>query len=302
MELRHLRYFVAVAEELHFGRAAQRLHIAQQPLSRQIRDLETELAVQLFYRTKRTVRLTEVGQVFLIEARKTLEQAERAILFAQQASHGEIGQFAVGFTGPALNSVLPKIIRLFKERHPQVKLTLERLQTPEQVDALMHNQIQVGLLHPPIENSTLTLETIHCEGLVAVLPDTHPLAQDISNPLSVQELVNESFILYPRAVGPVLYDRIINLCQQAGFSPKIVQEVVPQQTILGLVSAEVGISLLHASAKAVTPAGVVIRELLEPTPELELAVAWHPETTNPVLPAFLAIVREVVKGVNHKAE
>lgn len=293
MELRHLRYFVAVAEELHFGRAAQRLHIAQQPLSRQIRDLEAELAVQLFHRTKRTVRLTEVGQAFLTEARKTLRQAEQAVLIAQQVNRGEIGQFAVGFTGPALNSVLPKIIRLFKEQHPQVKLALERLQTPEQVDALMHSQIQVGLLHPPIENDTLILETIQREGLVVVLPDTHPLAQNTPDPISVRELVNESFILYPRQVGPVLYDHIINLCQQAGFSPKVVQEVVPQQTILGLVSAEIGVSLLHASAQAITPAGVVIRELVEPTPELELAIAWHPETTNPVLPAFLAIARKV---------
>lgn len=293
MELRHLRYFIAVAEELHFGRAAQRLHIAQQPLSRQIRDLEAELAVQLFYRTKRTVRLTEVGQAFLIEARRTLQQAERAILIAKQASRAEIGQFAVGFTGPALNSVLPRMIRLFKEQYPQVKLALERLQTPEQVDALMDSRIQVGLLHPPIENDMLILETLHREGLVVALPDTHPLAQGTPRPISVRELANESFILYPRAVGPVLYDRIINLCQQAGFSPRVVQEVVPQQTILGLVSAEIGISLLHASAKAVTPVGVVTRALVEPTPELELAIAWHPETTNPVLPAFLAIVRAV---------
>lgn len=293
MELRHLRYFVAVAEELHFGRAAQRLHIAQQPLSRQIRDLETELQVQLFHRTKRTVRLTEVGQVFLIETKKILQQVEQAICTAQQTSQGEIGQFAIGFTGPALNSVLPRIVRLFKERHPQVKLALERLQTPEQVEALMSGQIQAGLLHPPIEDNTLILKTIHQEGLVAVLPDIHRLAQDVSRPVSIRELADESFIFYPRHIGPVLYDRMINLCQQAGFSPKIVQEVAPQQTILGLVSAAVGISLLHASAQVVAPTGVVIRELLEPTPVLELAIAWHPETTNPVLSAFLAIVQEV---------
>ncbi|PSN12878.1 LysR family transcriptional regulator [filamentous cyanobacterium CCT1] len=299
MELRHLRYFVAVAEELHFGQAAQRLHMAQQPLSRQIRALETELQVQLFHRTKRTVRLTEVGQVFLIEARKILHQVEQAIRTAQQTSQGDIGQFAIGFTGPALNSVLPKIIRRFKERYPQVKLELERLQTPEQVEALMSGQIQIGLLHPPIDNNALVLETIHREGLVAVLPDSHRLAQTASQPISIRELADDSFILYPRHIGPVLYDRIINLCQRAGFSPKIVQEVSPQQTILGLVSAAVGVSLLHASAQVVAPAGVVIRDLLEPTPVLELAIAWHPETTNPVLSTFLAIVREVVSEQSH---
>jgi len=165
MELRHLRYFVAVAEELHFGRAAQRLHMAQQPLSRQIRDLEAELGVQLFYRTKRTVRLTEVGQVFLNETRKTLQQAEQAVLLTQRIGRGEVGQLAVGFTGPALNSVLPKAARQFKERYPKVNLALERLQTNEQVQALISGQIHVGLLHPPIDNGALILATIYREGL-----------------------------------------------------------------------------------------------------------------------------------------
>ena len=293
MELRHLRYFVAVAEELHFGRAAQRLQMTQQPLSRQIRDLETNIGVQLFQRTKRTVRLTEAGQVFLTEVRKTLQQAEQAVLLAQRTSRGEIGQFTICFTGPALNSFLPKIVRLFKERHPKVELSLERLQTNEQVEALATGQIHAGLLHLPIAEDTLRLHTIDRESLVVVLSDTHPLADDDDKPLSIKALSSESFILYPRQVGSVLYDQIISLCQQAGFSPKIVQEVIPQQTILGLVAADIGISLLHASAQAIAPAGVVTRQLLEPTPQLELAVAWHPQTTNPVLPAFLAIVQEL---------
>jgi DNA-binding transcriptional LysR family regulator len=135
------------------------------------------------------------------------------------------------------------------------------------------------------------LEVIHREGLVAVLPDSHRLAQ--SESISIGDLAHESFIFYPRHVGPVLYDRILGLCQQARFSPRIVQEVVPQQTILGLVAAEIGVSLLHASAESVAPSGVVLRRLTEPTPELELAVAWSSETTNPVLPAFLAIVRDI---------
>lgn len=293
MELRHLRYFVAVAEELHFGRAAQRLLIAQQPLSRQIRDLETEIGVELFHRTKRTIRLTEAGQVFLTEARKTLQQAEQAILLAQQTGRGEIGKFAIGFTGPALNTVLPKVVRQFKEKHPQIELTLERLQTNEQVEALRSQQIQVGLLHPPIDDDSLRLEVIHREGLVAVLPDSHCLVQ--SERISISELANEPFIFYPRHVGPVLYDRILSLCQQAGFSPRIVQEVVPQQTILGLVAAEIGVSLLHASAEAIAPTGVVLRPLIEPTPEMELAVAWNPEMTNPILPSFLSIVQAITR-------
>lgn len=306
MELRHLRYFVAIAEELHFGRAAQRLHMAQQPLSRQIRDLEAELGVLLLRRTKRTVRLTEAGKAFLSEAKKTLQQAQQAVQLAQQVHRGEVGQLAVGYTGPALNTLLPKAVRLFKHRHPQIALSLVRLQTNEQMEALRTGEIQVGLLHPPIADDSLSLEVVHQERLVAVLPDSHPLAQSgqaHSNQahsgqasISIQALAQEPFILYPRQVGPVLYDRILGLCQQAGFSPNIVQEVMPQQTILGLVAAEVGISLLHASACAAAPASVVFRELLEPTPELALALAWHPATANPALPKFFAAVREVAQA------
>lgn len=295
MELRHLRYFVAVAEELHFGRAAQRLHIAQQPLSRQISQLEDELGVQLFYRTKRTVRLTEVGEVFLTEARKTLSQAEQTILLAQQTSRGEIGRLAVGFTGAALNSLLPQIVRKFKDCHPKIEVVLERLHTQEQVIALRSQQLDVGFLHPPISDTILLRETIHREQLVVMLPDTHPLAAGAPHSVAIADLAHEAFILFPRRVGPVLYDRIISFCQQAGFSPNIVQEVVPQQTILGLVAVGLGISLIHASAQHVGQRGVVARPLQEPTPELELAIAWHPDTTNPALEKFLQVVREITQ-------
>jgi DNA-binding transcriptional LysR family regulator len=293
MELRHLRYFIAVAEELHFGRAAARLHISQQPLSRQIRDLENELKVQLFDRTKRTIRLTEAGKIFLTEAKKTLQQAERAVLLAQRVSRGEIGQLTVGFTGLALNSLLLESVRQFRERYPEVDLTLDELRTIEQVEALNANRLHLGLLHPPIDDDSLILETIYREKLVAALPETHPLAREVPQPISLKELADESFILFPRKIGPQLYDRIISFCQQAGFSPKVVQETIPQQTILGLVSIGVGVALMPASVQNLGRFGVVFRELVEPAPELELAVAWHPNTTHPVLPSFVGIMREV---------
>lgn len=291
MELRHLRYFVAVAEELHFGRAAKRLCITQQPLSRQIKDLETELEAKLFYRTKRTVSLTEVGEIFLVEARKILQQTDYAVELVKQASQGKIGSITVGFTGSALNIVLPTAVRQLKKFYPQVKLTLKRLQTIEQVEALETGQIDLGLLHPPIENDTLILETIYQEQLVVALPDTHYLAKDSSS-IFLKQLANESFILFPRQFGSVLYDQIINLCQQAGFSPNVVQEAIPQQTILGLVAAGIGISLIHSSVRTVGRHGVVFKELIEPTPVLETAVAWNPNTTNSVLPPFVKIIRE----------
>ena len=291
MELRHLKYFVAVAEELHFGRAAKRLRITQQPLSRQIKDLEEELGVELFYRTKRTVRLTEVGTIFLAETRKTLQQVEYAVHIVRQAQEGKIGTLTVGFTGSALNIVLPAAVRQFKQLFPQVELILKRMQTLEQVEALNSKQIDLGLLHPPINDETLNLETIYRENLVVALPDNHSLAKDTFEPISLQQLASESFILFPRHFGSVLYDRIINMCQQAGFSPNVVQEAIPQQTILGLVAAEIGISLIHSSVRTLGRDGVVFRDLIEPTPTLETAVAWSLNASNLVLPSFLEIVR-----------
>ncbi|NER79190.1 MAG: LysR family transcriptional regulator [Leptolyngbya sp. SIO1D8] len=293
MELRHLRYFVTVAEELHFGRAALRLHMAQQPLSRQIRNLEDELGVQLFHRTKRTIRLTEAGQAFFPEAQKTLVQAAKAITIAQQVERGEQGQLQVGFTGPILNSVLPAIVRQFRSRFPHIQLKLTRLATNDQVEALLKEEIQVGLLHPPIDAPLLNQKVIYHEPLIALFPDIHPLAKDAPAPISAIELANEPFILFPRQVGPALYDSILSFCRQANFSPAIVQEAFPQQTILGLVAAGLGISLIHASVQQIQHQGVVIRPLIEATPILESAVAWHTEARHPALTQFLSLVREL---------
>ena len=181
MELRHLRYFVAVAEALHFGRAAQELHMAQQPLSRQIRNLEEELAVSLFHRTKRTIQLTEAGQAFLQEARKTLAQADYAVTLAQKINRGEAGELKIGFTGPILNSVLPPVVRHFKRQFPNIHLELKRLPTNAQVEALLSGELHVGFLHPPIEAPAIRQEVIYQEPLVAVLPDNHQLSHKLSS-------------------------------------------------------------------------------------------------------------------------
>lgn len=292
MELRHLRYFVVVAEELHFGRAAQRLHMAQQPLSRQIRHLESELNVLLFHRTKRTVGLTEAGQAFWQEALKTLRQAERAVTVAQQVDRGEAGHLQIGFTGPILNSVLPSIVRQFKCRYPDIHLELNRLSTGEQVNALLNQTIQVGLLHPPINAPSLAQDVIYREPLIAVIPDIHPLAKDVSESISVKDLANEPFILFPRQVGPTLHDAIISFCQQSGFSPTVVQEAFPQQTILGLVASGLGISLIHASVECIQQRGVVTRPIREITPQLESAIVWPRSTHHPALFKLLEVIEE----------
>lgn len=293
MELRHLRYFVAVAEELHFGRAAHRLHMTQQPLSRQISNLEAELNVQLFHRTKRTISLTEAGESFLQAARKILAQTEGAITAARRVSRGETKQLQLGFTGPILNRVFPKLIGQLKHRFPEINLGLRRLPTNEQVKALLNETIHIGLLHPPINAPCLMQEPLYREPLIAVLPDNHPLAADAPQPISVKSLCDNVLILFPRRIGPALYDSIISFCQQAGFSPLVIQEAFPQQTILGLVAAGLGVSLIHASVRCIQQRGVVTRPLIEETPYLESAIAWYPQTNHPALPHLLNLVREL---------
>ena len=292
MELRHLRYFVAVAEALHFGRAAQELHMAQQPLSRQIRNLEEELAVSLFHRTKRTIQLTEAGQAFLQEARKTLAQADYAVTLAQKINRGEAGELKIGFTGPILNSVLPPVVRHFKRQFPNIHLELKRLPTNAQVEALLSGELHVGFLHPPIEAPAIRQEVIYQEPLVAVLPDNHQLTANVLEPISITTLAQEPFILFPRPIGPTLYDSIIGFCQRANFSPRVVQEAFPQQTILGLVAAGLGISLIHASVQSLQLQGVIFKPLLETTPILESAIAWPAAATHKALLNLLDVVRE----------
>lgn len=296
MELRHLRYFIAVAEELHFGRAAKRLGISQQPLSQQIRNLEAELGTLLFYRTKRTVRLTEAGQVFYEGTVKTLQQAEQTVHFAQRTGRGEIGNLEVGLTGPALSSLLPQVMSRFRQDYPGVHLTLNEMRTNLQVEALLQGQLHVGLVHTPLYTDSLATEVVYRENLVLVLPTSHRLAHPVEMTVSLGDLAGEPFILFPRKIGPIFYDRIISMFQQVGYSPNIVQEVIPQRSILSLVSIGVGLTLMQKSLSTIGHSGVVFRELLEPTPELELALAWHPKSTHPALQNFLRLVREVASG------
>ena len=291
VELRHLEYFVAVAEELHFGKAAARLRMAQPPLSQQIRKLEEELEVQLFYRTKRHVQLTEVGEIFLEEARQTLAQAAHAREMAQKAGRGELGRLAIGFVGSAVSEALPLLLVRFRERFPDVELTLRELTTSQQIRALRDGRIQVGLLRPPINDVTLSVETLLKEPLLVALPEQHPLA--VYPALSAETLAHEDFIIFPRPQGPGLYDQIISLCQQAGFSPHIVQEAIQMQTILGLAAAGLGVALVPASARHLRSAGVAYRVLQPSVIHVEMALAWSKDATWPTLQAFLGVAREV---------
>ncbi len=290
MELRHLRYFIAVAEELHFSRAAERLHIAQPPLSQQIQQLEAQLGVELFHRkTKRQVQLTEAGQVFLQEAYQLLAQLQKAIEVTQKIGRGEKGQLRIGFTSLVTYNLLPVILRQFREQFPEVELILQELTTTEQERSLQENRIHVGFAHPPLEDNTLNQKCIQQETLIVALAETHFLAEQ--EKISVRSLVNENFIMFPRHLGSGLYDQIVSLCQQGNFSPKVTQEAIQMQTIIGLVSAGMGIAIVPSSLQNLQRTGVVYRSFEEKTPLVETAIVWREEDMAPVLREFLQIVQ-----------
>lgn len=293
IELRHLRYFIAVAEELHFGRAAERLHIAQPPLSQQIRQLEQELGFQLFHRTKRSVQLTEAGQVFLAESCKLLKQLEQAVETGRQVSRGEKGQLIIGFVSSAAYNVLPLILRSFRMQAPGVRLELHEMATNEQLQWLQSGRIDVGLLRPPVEDKSLDLFTIIREPLVIALPESHPLTQ--APEVALSSLAGEAFILFPRPQAPRAYDQIISLCLQAGFSPTIVQEAMQMQTIVSLVAGGIGVAIVPVSLQNLQRTGVVYKPLQELTPYFEVAVAWRRQDTSVTVQKFLQIVKQTLQ-------
>jgi len=288
IELRHLRYFLVVAEELHFSRAAERLDIAQPPLSQMIRRLEYELGVALFHRTKRRVSLTDAGVVFREGAKRTLAQAEHAISSARRASKGELGRLLVGFIGSATYSVLPSIVRRFREQYPDVDLHLQELSTMQQVRALRDGNLQVGFLRPFDPDPLLKSKVVLREPLVVALPERHRLSRQVKIPM--RTLANEPFILFPRVLAPELHDQIISLCQQARFSPHVVQEAMQLPTIVSLVAAGIGVAVIPASLQNLGRVGVNYRAIRGSTPKAELVVAWRAKQPSALLQSFLRVV------------
>jgi len=292
MELRHLRYFVAVAEELNFSRAAERLHIAQPPLSQQIRSLEKELGVQLFERNKHRVCLTEVGTLFLAEVRQTLIQAERAIQTAQRASQGEIGRLVIGFASSIAYSIFPDILRAFRERFPDVEIILHELNTNLQTEEIDNGSIDLGFVHLPIVEDGLSLLTVLEEPMVVAIPKTHPLAGQTH--IALPSLAGDRFILFPRYVASGFYDQVLSACQQAGFTPNVIQEAKLMQTIVCLVAGGMGVALVPASLKNLQRTGVIYTALEEQIPPLKTALIWRQDNTSFVLHQFITVVRQMI--------
>jgi DNA-binding transcriptional LysR family regulator len=297
MELRHLRYFVAVAEELHFGRAAQRLHIAQPPLSRQIRDLEREIGTPLFERSARGVELTHAGAAFLPEARLVLGQAERAQRTAQRAARGETGRLRVGFVEDATHSgILPDVLSFFRMHLPSIGLSLLELDSSQQAEALREGRIDLGILSsPPLDaDRWLQTEVVHEEPLVAVLPQTHRLASKPRLPL--RDLAADSFILRPRPTDPAVYDELLARCRAARFSPTVAQEATGWHTIIGLVSAGVGVAFVPTSLGRLEQAGVVYRPVRDLSLSVALSVVWKQGGRSPVRERFVTTLRAVARA------
>jgi DNA-binding transcriptional LysR family regulator len=294
MELRHLRYFVAVAEEGRVTRAAERLGIQQPPLSQQIRALETELDVQLFRRKPRGVELTQAGEALLAEARIVLDRAEHAVLAARRAARGEAGRLGLGFTSSAsFHPLVPRVIRDFRETSPLVALTLEEAGTAELVEGLRGDRIDAAFVRSPIgQAADLTVHSLLEEEMVAALPSGHRLAPGTKSRLPLSALEGEIFILYRRPLGPGLYDAIIAACQRAGYSPRIGQEAPRMLATLSLVAAGLGVTLVPASMRWLRVHGVAYRSL-DPAAGLvaPLNLAYRRTESSAAAQRFIALVR-----------
>ena len=291
MELRHLRYFVAVAEELHFGHAASRLNTSQPSLSQQIRDLERELKVDLFLRTKRRVALTPAGQRFLQEARGILSSAERATGLAREAARGETRKLAVGISPETDWLFLGKALRLFAEHAPSVDIVFQNLTPEAQVDALRGGHIDVGFVGLPLEAEGMVTETTGRARLVAALPEKHPMAR--KNGLKLEELSKEAYVLWPRHLSPGSYDQLLSVFRRAGFGPPIAMEggLPSTRTVLGMVAAGLTIALVDPALEQMAAPGVVFRPLAGRGAFTERGVIYRRADASPILASFLQEVR-----------
>lgn len=286
MDLRRLRYFVVVAEEQSFSRAARRLHIAQPPLSNQIKQLETGLEVRLFDRTSRGVRLTEAGQLLLEEARRILSQVEQTARAVRRAGNGEVGRITLGFVPSASNEVLPELLKVFRSEFPGVELFLREMRPDQVVRSLHDGQTNVGFLYLPLEDPALDVACVSREPLILALPESHALASRES--VDLRDVAGEPFIMPARYQMPGLYAQVTEACRAAGFTPEAVQkDVWLMQTIVGLVAGELGVSLVPASLRNFRRTGVVYRPVADLSPTVELGMVWSKDHQSPVMESFL---------------
>jgi DNA-binding transcriptional LysR family regulator len=298
MELRHLKYVVTLADTLHFGHAAERLHLSQPPLSQQIRQLETELGVQLFYRTKRHVELTEAGRMFVEEARVILAHAAHASNLALRVNQGEAGQLTIGAAGPADTPVFVEILRAFASRHPQIRIVLRNMGSAEQARAISEGRLHVGFVALPIDEPDLATETVLRRPIVIALPANHPLASHARVPLDA--LAKEPHIMFARRMGPRLFDAVLGACREAGFNMHIAHEVDNLSTACALVAAGLGVCFVPAGIPERDE--IVLRPVQPALPHVDsqLAIAYKPQSCE-LVSLFVNVVREVLTTKRQRA-
>ncbi|BCW71994.1 LysR family transcriptional regulator [Arthrobacter sp. NicSoilB8] len=290
MELRHLRYFVVVAETCHFGQAAERLQMAQPPLSQQIRQLEAELGIELLARTTRSVRLTPAGEVFLLDARRILRSVDEAARRARRFADGTAGTLRIGLTGTASYSQLPLLARLVKEQLPGVVLDIHtEMLTPAIEKALVAGELDVGVLRPPLKDTSLALRPIVREQFVVALPTGHRLTA--GEPVTMGELRAEDFIMYPAGSHSVVNDAVIRACRAADFHPHVAHESAKTSTQLSLVAAGLGVAVLPESVRGIALDGVQYRAVSGTEP-VELGLSWRRNDDSPLVDSFLAMLED----------
>ena len=288
MELRHLRYFTALADELHFGRAADAVFVAQSTLSQQIKAFEDEIGVRLFERSSGGVELTDAGRTFLPYAKRVLREARRAESVARAAREGLAGLLTITYEGTAMRSGLPAIIKAFQRQRPHGELDLVEETTREQVGALREEKTDVGFLFLPINERGLRVHTLFSAPMVAVLPSDHRLADRDTVPLRALE--GEPHVIWARSGAPRIHDTYVRACHEAGFTPQIIQEIERGESFLGLVEAGLGVSIAHASNVQIQRPGVRYAKIVEPTVPLTLGLAHRHDDESPLLGRFLETV------------
>jgi DNA-binding transcriptional LysR family regulator len=288
IELRHFRYFVAVAEELHFGRAAMRLHIAQPPLSQQIRRFEQTIGHALFIRTSRAVKLTAAGEAMLERARRALHRVAEDIEFVRRVGRGETGSLRVGFIGSGMLTKLPAILEEYRSLYADVELRLSEFYTANLMEAVRDGTVDVGFLRDAEPASDLTIESMLDEDFIAVLPRLHRLAK--LKTIRVVALREEPFVFFPRVAGPTAWERTMKLCRAAGFQAKVFQEAPHWVTILSLVGAGLGVTIAPACIRKIAGENVVCRPLFDRgTTRIELA--RRKDENSPVVREFCRLAR-----------
>ena len=300
MELRHLRYFTAVVQWKGHREASRRLHVSQPAISRTIADLEDELRLKLFSRTKRAAELTPEGEIFYAEAVECLARVGRAVQTAQRAAKGEVGQLSIGFLGSATSTFLPELVRTFKAQHPGVTLTLQELTPVQQEAAFEKGLIDVGFTRTLTseQSKIFSSRVLYCDPMMAVLPASREMK---TKSVRLADLSKESFVLFHREGAPPLFDTITRMCNKAGFSPRVDCEPDMMQTVLTIVEAEQGVSIVPACVRNLRSDGVRFYRLQPDDVRVELVAAWKKQAPSVALRAFLDVIDEKLPFISRKA-